>query len=69
MSRSTTPDLLKMQLKLEEFFTQQFKSSKRVFNSLHPDYRGRRHWDNREREYNAHTADEFTIVFPDTIIC
>lgn len=50
MSRSTTPDLLKMQLKLEEFFTQQFKSSKRVFNSLHPDYRGRRHWDNRERE-------------------
>ncbi|KAG6441139.1 hypothetical protein O3G_MSEX001705 [Manduca sexta] len=39
MSRSTTPDLLKMQLKLEEFFTQQFKSSKRVFSSLHPNYR------------------------------
>ncbi|CAG4943461.1 unnamed protein product [Colias eurytheme] len=38
MSRSTTPDLLKMQLKLEEFFTQQFKSSKRVFSSLHPSY-------------------------------
>lgn len=38
MSRSTTPDLLKMQLKLEEFFTQQFKSSKRVFSSLHPNY-------------------------------
>lgn len=38
MSRSTTPDLLKMQLKLEEFFTQQFNSSKRVFNSLHPNY-------------------------------
>ncbi|OWR42726.1 hypothetical protein KGM_210934 [Danaus plexippus plexippus] len=35
MSRSTTPDLLKMQLKLEEFFTQQFKSGKRVFSSLH----------------------------------
>ncbi|CAH0602822.1 unnamed protein product [Chrysodeixis includens] len=38
MSRSTTPDLLKMQLKLEEFFTQQFKSSKRVFSSLRPNY-------------------------------
>ncbi|XP_041971055.1 transmembrane protein KIAA1109 homolog isoform X2 [Aricia agestis] len=38
MSRSTTPDLLKMQLKLEEFFTQQFKSSKRVFSSLHSSY-------------------------------
>ncbi|VVC88431.1 unnamed protein product [Leptidea sinapis] len=38
MSRSTTPDLMKMQLKLEEFFTQQFKSSKRVFSSLHPNY-------------------------------
>ncbi|XP_050361994.1 transmembrane protein KIAA1109 homolog isoform X3 [Nymphalis io] len=35
MSRSTTPELLKMQLKLEEFFTQQFKSGKRVFSSLH----------------------------------
>ncbi|XP_069356448.1 bridge-like lipid transfer protein family member 1 [Maniola hyperantus] len=35
ISRSTTPDLLKMQLKLEEFFTQQFKSGKRVFSSLH----------------------------------
>lgn len=31
MSRSTTVDLLKMYYKLEEFFTQQFKSSKRVF--------------------------------------
>ncbi|KAJ2953967.1 hypothetical protein O0L34_g1610 [Tuta absoluta] len=49
MSRSTTPDLLKMQLKLEEFFTQQFKSSKRVFSSLHPDYRGRRAWVRREQ--------------------
>ncbi|PZC85968.1 hypothetical protein B5X24_HaOG214333 [Helicoverpa armigera] len=47
MSRSTTPDLLKMQLKLEEFFTQQFKSSKRVFSSLHPNYTNSRR-DRRE---------------------
>ncbi|XP_063358209.1 bridge-like lipid transfer protein family member 1 [Cydia amplana] len=36
MSRSTTPDLLKMQYKLEEFFTQQFNSSRRVLSALHP---------------------------------
>ncbi|XP_014242068.1 uncharacterized protein KIAA1109 isoform X2 [Cimex lectularius] len=34
ISKSTTVDLLKMHYKLEEFFTQQFKSSKRVFSSL-----------------------------------
>lgn len=34
MSKSTTVDLFKMYYKLEEFFTQQFKSSKRVFSSL-----------------------------------
>ncbi|KAJ0182155.1 hypothetical protein K1T71_002877 [Dendrolimus kikuchii] len=53
MSRSTTPDLLKMQLKLEEFFTQQFKSSKRVFNSLHPNYRR----DRREAPTTATSSD------------
>lgn len=53
MSRSTTPDLLKMQLKLEEFFTQQFKSSKRVFSSLHPNYTNAR----RDRR-----GGEFTLV-------
>ncbi|XP_059485480.1 bridge-like lipid transfer protein family member 1 isoform X2 [Neocloeon triangulifer] len=36
ISRSTTADLLKMFYKLEEFFSQQFKSSKRVFSSLQP---------------------------------
>ncbi|XP_039950493.1 transmembrane protein KIAA1109 isoform X2 [Bactrocera tryoni] len=36
ISQSTTADLLKMYYKLEEFFTQQFKSSKRVFSSLEP---------------------------------
>ncbi|KAG7311224.1 hypothetical protein JYU34_002256 [Plutella xylostella] len=44
MSRSSTPELLKMQLKLEEFFSQQFKSSRRVFSSLQggQGYRGAR---------------------------
>uniref|UniRef100_A0A1A9W3M5 Bridge-like lipid transfer protein family member 1 C-terminal domain-containing protein n=1 Tax=Glossina brevipalpis TaxID=37001 RepID=A0A1A9W3M5_9MUSC len=36
ISKSTTADLLKMYYKLEEFFMQQFKSSKRVFSSLEP---------------------------------
>lgn len=34
MSKSTTPDILKILAKLEEFFTQQFHSSKRVLSSL-----------------------------------
>lgn len=34
ISKSTTADLMKMYAKLEEFFTQQFKSSKRVFSKL-----------------------------------
>lgn len=36
ISKSTTPDLIKMYSKLEEFFSQQFHSSKRVFSSLQP---------------------------------
>lgn len=36
ISKSTTADLLKMYYKLEEFFSQQFKSSKRVFSNLEP---------------------------------
>ncbi|XP_039287951.1 LOW QUALITY PROTEIN: transmembrane protein KIAA1109 [Nilaparvata lugens] len=34
ISKSTTVDLMKMFYKLDEFFSQQFKSSKRVFSSL-----------------------------------
>lgn len=34
VSKSTSADLLKMFYKLDEFFSQQFKSSKRVFTSL-----------------------------------
>lgn len=36
ISKSTTADLLKMFYKLDEFFSQQFKSSKRVFTNLEP---------------------------------
>lgn len=36
ISKSTTADILKMFYKLEDFFSQQFKSSKRVFSSLEP---------------------------------
>ena len=36
MSKSTTPDIMKIVAKLEEFFSQQFHSSKRVFSSLQP---------------------------------
>ncbi|XP_058820213.1 bridge-like lipid transfer protein family member 1 isoform X3 [Topomyia yanbarensis] len=36
ISKSTTVDILKMFYKLEEFFSQQFKSSKRVFSNLEP---------------------------------
>ena len=36
MSKSTTADLLKIGNKLEEFFSQQFKSSKKLFSSLEP---------------------------------
>lgn len=34
ISKSTSSDIMKMFCKLEEFFSQQFKSSKRVFSSL-----------------------------------
>lgn len=36
MSKSTTPDIIKIVSKLEEFFSQQFHSSKRVFSALKP---------------------------------
>lgn len=36
MSKSTTPDIMKMIAKVEEFFSQQFRSSKRVLSSLQP---------------------------------
>ncbi|RWS10976.1 uncharacterized protein B4U79_15895 [Dinothrombium tinctorium] len=36
ISKSTTPDIMKIIARLEEFFSQQFHSSKRVFSSLQP---------------------------------
>lgn len=36
ISRSTTPELIKMVHKLEEFFTQQHTSSKRVLSAFGP---------------------------------
>lgn len=41
ISKSTTADLLKMYYKLDEFFSQQFQSSKRVFSSLQPRFHPR----------------------------
>lgn len=41
ISKSTTADLLKIITKLEEFFSQQFKSSKKLFSSLEP-------WNNQD---------------------
>lgn len=34
ISKSTTADLIKMYLKLDEFFQQQFRSSRRIFSTL-----------------------------------
>ena len=34
ISKSTTADLIKMYLKLDEFFQQQFRSSRRIFSPL-----------------------------------
>lgn len=68
LSRSTTPELLKMQLKLEEFFTQQFKSGKRVFSSLHsahaPAPRAR---DRRDRECRCCHRGAFLICLSSTL--
>ena len=36
ISKSTTADLLKIVNKLEEFFAQQFKSSKKLFSTFEP---------------------------------
>ena len=36
ISRSTTPDIVKMISKIEEFFTQQLSSSKRVLSAFGP---------------------------------
>ena len=42
ISRSTTPDLIKLAGKLEEFFSQQLTSSRRAFSAFGPISSGRR---------------------------
>ncbi|KAL0113128.1 hypothetical protein PUN28_012379 [Cardiocondyla obscurior] len=50
ISKSTTADLLKMFYKLDEFFSQQFKSSKRVFSSLQPKHQRMNHSSMKKRQ-------------------
>lgn len=56
ISKSTTADLLKMFYKLEEFFSQQFKSSKRVFSSLEPRLGQNRHSNSMSRKQKKVSA-------------
>ena len=53
ISRSTTPDLVKMAAKLEEFFYQQFHSSKRVLSAFGPIPGG-----NRKSRSSKNSCDE-----------
>lgn len=59
ISKSTTADLLKMYSKLEEFFTQQFKSSKRVFSNLEsrPLNRGGTNMSKKQVKYKLYTFE------------
>lgn len=57
ISKSTTADLLKMFYKLEEFFSQQFKSSKRVFTNLEPRLSNRSSSNVSRRRKNTLNAD------------
>ncbi|KAG7214078.1 hypothetical protein KM043_001440 [Ampulex compressa] len=58
ISKSTTADLLKMFYKLDEFFSQQFKSSKRVFSSLQPKHQRANNSSFRKRQQKKRTAAE-----------
>ncbi|XP_040563283.1 bridge-like lipid transfer protein family member 1 [Lepeophtheirus salmonis] len=52
LSKSTTADLIKIYNKLEEFFSQQFKSSRKLFSSLEPDSFSRRNGTSVNLEQN-----------------
>lgn len=56
ISKSTTADVLKMFYKLEEFFSQQFKSSKRVFSSLEPRLGQNRHSNSMSRKQKKYSS-------------
>ena len=58
ISKSTTADLLKMFYKLDEFFSQQFKSSKRVFSSLQPRYQKINNYSLRKKQQKKKSAME-----------
>lgn len=60
ISKSTTADILKMFYKLEDFFSQQFKSSKRVFTSLEPKLQVENSLRRKQlkKKIEASTADE-----------
>lgn len=60
ISKSTTADILKMFYKLEDFFSQQFKSSKRVFTSLEPKMQTGNSLRRKQlkKKIDASTADE-----------
>jgi hypothetical protein len=63
ISRATTADILKMYYKLEDFFSQQFKSSKRVFTNLEPklqqtDSLRRKQQQQQKKKLSKSTTDE-----------
>nr|XP_033335326.1 transmembrane protein KIAA1109 homolog isoform X11 [Megalopta genalis] len=58
ISKSTTADLLKMYYKLDEFFNQQFKSSKRVFSSLQPKHQRVNNSSFRKRQMKYRSTGE-----------
>ncbi|KAH8323336.1 hypothetical protein KR067_005364 [Drosophila pandora] len=64
ISKSTTADLLKMYFKLEEFFTQQFKSSKRVFSSLEPRLQDRSASIKRRQQFKKKAAGNGELAAP-----
>ena len=57
ISRSTTPDLVKMASKLEEFFYQQFHSSKRVLSAFGPIPGA-----NRKSRSSKNSSDEGEVI-------
>ena len=57
ISKSTTADLLKIINKLEEFFSQQFKSSKKLFSSLEPWDHNQTHAMPKANKKSAETND------------
>lgn len=63
ISKSTTADLLKMYYKLDEFFSQQFKSSKRVFSSLQPRHQRVNNSSFKKRTQRRKTTNEGKLHF------